>query len=47
MIRADGILIGSPPAMQAMWCKCIESDSHSAIYTIFMLGTITAMMNLK
>ena len=27
--------------------KCIESDSHSAIYTVFVLGTINTMVNLK
>ena len=27
--------------------KCIESDSHSSIYTMFVLDTINAMMNLK
>ena len=27
--------------------KCIESDSHSSIYTMFLLGIINAMMNLN
>ena len=42
-----GILLGSTPAIQAYDVKCIESDSHSAIYTIFMLDTINAVVNLK
>ena len=27
--------------------KCIESDSYSSIYTMFLLAIINAMMNLK
>ena len=27
--------------------KCIESDSHLSIYTMFVLRIINAMMNLK
>ena len=27
--------------------RCIESDSHLAIYTIYVLDTINTMMNLK
>ena len=27
--------------------KCIELDCHSSIYTMFVLGIINAMMNLK
>ena len=30
-----------------MQLKCIESDSHSAIYTIFMLGTVSAIINFS
>ena len=30
-----------------MQLNCIESDSHSAINTIYMLDTINAMVNLK
>ena len=41
------ILVGSIPAIQAFDVKCIESDSHSAIYTIFVLYTINAIVNLK
>ena len=41
------ILVGSTPAVQACDVKCIESDSHSAIYTIFLLDTINAVVNLK
>ena len=26
---------------------CIESDSYSSIYTMFLLGIINAVMNLK
>ena len=29
------------------YVKCIESDSHSSIHTMFMLGVINAMINLK
>ena len=42
-----GILVGSTPAIQAYDVKCIESDSHSAIYTIFVLDTINTEVNLK
>ena len=34
-----GILVGSTPAVQAYDVKCIELDSHSAIYAIFVLDT--------
>ena len=42
-----GILVGSTAAIQAYDVKCIESDSHSAIYTILMMDTISAVVNLK
>ena len=34
----DGMVLDSAPAMQATWC--IESDSQSVIYTIFVLGIV-------
>ena len=37
-----GISVGSTPAIQAYDVKCTESDSHLAIYTIFVLDTINA-----
>ena len=43
----DQVLVGSTPAIQAYNVKCIESDSHSAIYTIFVMDTINAVVNLK
>ena len=39
-------MVGSAPALQAYDVKCMESDSHSAIYTIFVLDTINAVVNL-
>ena len=39
-------LLGSRSAA-AMQALCLESDSHSAIYTIFVLNTINAVVNLK
>ena len=43
-----GISVGSTPAMQALWCKMyIIRHSHSAFYTMFVLGTINAVVNLK
>ena len=44
-----GISVGSTPAIQAYDVKRIDSDSYSAIkfYTIFVLDTINAAVNLK
>ena len=42
-----GISVDSAPAMQAYGVRCIESDSHLTIYTMFVLGIINAMMNVK
>ena len=42
-----GISVGSTPAIQAYDVKCIKLDSHLAIYTIFVLVTINAVVNLK
>ena len=42
-----GISVGSTPAIQAYDVKCIELDSHLSIYTIFVLVTINAVVNLK
>ena len=46
-----GISVDPAPAMQALMLpydiKCIESDSHSSIYTMFVLGIINAMMYSK
>ena len=39
-----GISVGSTPAIQAYDVKCIESDSHSAIYTIFNLCLTLSML---
>ena len=46
MVRAGEITvaIGFAPAMQAMLCN-IESDGHSAIYTINILNTVNVMGN--
>ena len=33
-----GILVGYTPGIQAYDVKCIESDSHLAIYTILNAG---------
>ena len=46
----SSVAICSAPAMQAMWrrpcdVKCLESDSLSAIYTIYILKTVNAMVN--
>ena len=41
------ISVGSTPAIQAYDVKCIQSDSHSAIYTIVVLDNINAAVNLK
>ena len=38
------ISVYSAPVMQALSCKIY---SHSSIYTMFVLGIINAMMNLK
>ena len=45
-IRAD-ISVDSTPGLQACDVKCIESDSHSSIYTMFLLNIINVMMNLN
>ena len=42
-----GISVGSTSAIKAYDVKCIESDNHLAIYTIFVLDTIYAVVNLK
>ena len=44
----DGIKVGLF-LYQCRLCdvKCIESDSHSASYTSFMMDNINAMMYLK
>ena len=42
-----GISVDYAPATRPYDVKCIESDSHSSIYTIFVLGIINAMINLK
>ena len=42
-----GISVDSAPAMQALWSKGIESDSHPSIYTMFMLVIINTMIDLK
>ena len=39
-------MVGSAPGLQAYDVKCMESDSHSAIYTIFVLDTINAVVDL-
>ena len=36
--------VGSTPAVHAFDVKCIESDSHSSMHTIFVLDTINAMV---
>ena len=48
-ILGAGISVDSAPALYCRPCniKCIELDSHSSIYTMFLLGIINAMMNLK
>ena len=33
--------------LQALRCKNLKSDSHSAIYIIVLLGIINGMVNLK
>ena len=43
----SGISVDSAPAIQALWSKGIESDSHLSIHTMFVLVIINAMMNLK
>ena len=49
MLHPSGAVISvdSAPAMQAYGVRCIESDSYSSIYTMFVLGIINAMMNVK
>ena len=49
MIRADGILVGFAPALQAKQCKMyrIIQSLSSLYWDNFMLGTVNAMMNLK
>ena len=42
-----GISVGSTLAIQAFDVKCIESDNHSAVYTILVLDTINAVVILK
>ena len=44
---ASNVSDGLPEWWQAYNVKCIESDSHSANYTIFALDTINAVVNLK
>ena len=44
------ISVGSAPAMQALSNDVkmyVESDSHSAINTIFVMETINAVVDLK
>ena len=41
------ISVGSAPASRPYDAKCIQLASHSAIYTIFVLATINAMLTLK
>ena len=43
----SGISVDCAPAMQALWSKGIESDSHLSIHTMYVLIIINAMMNLK
>ena len=40
-----GISVDYAPAMQAL--QCIESDSHSSVNKMFVLGIINSMMNIK
>ena len=46
-VSVSGISVDSAPAMQALWSKGIELDSHPPIHTMFLLVIINAMMNLK
>ena len=41
------ISVDSALALQACDVTCIESDSYCFVYTMFLLGIINAMMNLK
>ena len=34
-------------ASLVLYVNCIDSDSHSVIFTIYILGTVIAMVNLK
>ena len=46
-LSGPGISVVSAPAMQALWSKGTELDSHPPIHTMFVLVIINAMMNLK
>ena len=39
------ISVGSTPVIKTFDVKCIESDSHLAIYTIFVLDTTNTVVN--
>ena len=41
------LIVDSALALQALWLTRIEWDSYSFVYTMFVLGIINAMMNLK
>ena len=46
-ILGAGISVDSLQHYRPCDVTCIESDDHSSIYTMFLLGIINAMMNLK
>ena len=47
LILRAGISVDSVPALRPCDVTCIESDSYSSIYMMFLLGITNAMMNLK